>query len=146
MTAMNPQRIIVVRALIVDGDGKVLVLRRNPNDEDRPGTVDFPGGGVEPDESFAESARREVEEETGIRVLDSELSLAFASTRYHEARGTIVTRVLYVAHVPAGEEVRLSFEHDAYWWHTVDEVEKLFEGMSWHEAVLFAGKYGLLKK
>jgi ADP-ribose pyrophosphatase YjhB (NUDIX family) len=49
-------------AWIEDGDGRVLLVRHAGAPE-RWGT---PGGGHEPDESFAETAVREVREETGV--------------------------------------------------------------------------------
>ena len=53
--------------MITDGVGNVLVLdRQNP---DWPG-ITFPGGHVEPGESFTESVIREVQEETGLTVED----------------------------------------------------------------------------
>jgi len=53
--------------MITDGAGNVLVLdRQNP---DWPGAT-FPGGHVEPGESFTESVIREVQEETGLTVED----------------------------------------------------------------------------
>ena len=51
--------------MVYDDCGRVLVQRRrNP---DWPGCT-FPGGHVEPWESFVEAARREVREETGLTV------------------------------------------------------------------------------
>ena len=51
--------------MICDGKGNVLVQdRKNP---DWPG-VTFPGGHVEPGESFVESVIREVREETGLTI------------------------------------------------------------------------------
>ena len=51
--------------MISDGSGNILVQdRRNP---DWPG-VTFPGGHVEPGESFTESVIREVREETGLTI------------------------------------------------------------------------------
>lgn len=51
--------------MITDGSGNVLVQdRKNPN---WPG-ITFPGGHVEPGESFTESVIREVWEETGLTV------------------------------------------------------------------------------
>lgn len=51
--------------MISDGKGNVLVQdRRNP---DWPG-ITFPGGHVEPGESFVESVIREVFEETGLTI------------------------------------------------------------------------------
>ena len=51
--------------MICDGHGNILVQdRRNP---DWPG-ITFPGGHVEPGESFAASVIREVFEETGLTI------------------------------------------------------------------------------
>ena len=51
--------------MVSDGNGNVLVQdRRNP---DWPG-VTFPGGHVEPGESFVEAVIREVWEETGLTI------------------------------------------------------------------------------
>lgn len=51
--------------MVCDGAGRVLVLDRIKSDW--PGLT-FPGGHVEPGESFAASAAREVFEETGLAV------------------------------------------------------------------------------
>lgn len=53
------------RILLVDPDGRTLLFRFTPED----GRAPFwctPGGAVEPGESYAEAARRELYEETGI--------------------------------------------------------------------------------
>ena len=53
--------------MVTDGQGRLLVQDRvNP---DWPG-ITFPGGHVEPGESFVESVIREVREETGLTVQD----------------------------------------------------------------------------
>ncbi|MDQ1710476.1 MAG: 8-oxo-dGTP diphosphatase [Frankiaceae bacterium] len=53
-------------AVVVDAAGRLLaVLRRN---EPSSGCWSVPGGRVEPGESLAEAARREVAEETGLEV------------------------------------------------------------------------------
>lgn len=56
--------------MVTDGKGNVLVQDRT--DKNWPGIV-FPGGHVEPGESFTESVIREVWEETGIRVENPKL-------------------------------------------------------------------------
>ncbi|GAA1062082.1 NUDIX hydrolase [Agromyces bracchium] len=53
-------------AVITDGDGRVLLVRRGaPPQRDR---WSVPGGRLEPGETFADAAAREVLEETGLRV------------------------------------------------------------------------------
>lgn len=53
--------------MVYDDDGNVLVQdRRKPM---WPG-ITFPGGHVEPGESFADSVTREVYEETGLRIVN----------------------------------------------------------------------------
>ena len=57
--------IITNMCMVYDDKGRILILDRKK--EDWPG-VTFPGGHVEPGESFVESAIREVYEETGLTI------------------------------------------------------------------------------
>lgn len=60
----TPTRILpAMSVLIVREDGHVLLERRSDN-----GRWGLPGGAVEIGESIADATRREVEEETGLRV------------------------------------------------------------------------------
>ena len=62
LVGVRRRMVLGARAALVDGD-KVLLLRHTY----MPGWH-FPGGGVEPGETAEEAARREAEEETGLRV------------------------------------------------------------------------------
>ncbi|MBQ8046886.1 MAG: NUDIX domain-containing protein [Prevotella sp.] len=53
-------------ALITDADGRLLVARRAK--EPAKGTLDLPGGFADPSETAEEGVRREVKEETGLRI------------------------------------------------------------------------------
>lgn len=50
-------------AVVADGEGRILLARRRDND-----LWTIPGGGMEPGETIAQTAVREVKEETGIDV------------------------------------------------------------------------------
>ncbi|MDQ4008935.1 MAG: NUDIX domain-containing protein [Actinomycetota bacterium] len=59
-------RVRCVGAIVRDGAGRLLMVRRAR--EPAAGTWSIPGGRVEPGEADADAVRREVMEETGLRV------------------------------------------------------------------------------
>ena len=54
--------------IIEDRDGCVLLLLRGPTDRWMPLRWNLPGGKIEPDETAAQAAAREVHEEAGLRI------------------------------------------------------------------------------
>jgi lipoyl(octanoyl) transferase len=74
-------------------------------------------GGVEPGESEAEAAARELEEETGLAADVGEIRHAYLYDR---------TRVsCFLVDVPAGWEPTLDDEHDGYRWCSVGDAQHL---------------------
>ncbi|HOF61021.1 MAG TPA: (deoxy)nucleoside triphosphate pyrophosphohydrolase [Candidatus Latescibacteria bacterium] len=67
---MSSRPIEVVAAVIRRG-GRVLVTQRNP-DSHMGGMWEFPGGKVEPGETHAETLKRELREELGVRTIVGE--------------------------------------------------------------------------
>ena len=63
--AREERAVFTNMCMISDASGNVLV--QNRNSKDWPG-VTFPGGHVEPGESFVQSVIREVQEETGLTI------------------------------------------------------------------------------
>ncbi len=59
----TPLHSVSVAGVVVRGDGKVLSIRRADN-----GTWEPPGGVLEKDETVEDGVRREVYEETGVKV------------------------------------------------------------------------------
>ena len=94
--------------MVSDGNGNVLV--QNRTDPNWPGIV-FPGGHVEPGESFVDSVIREVREETGITVLNPKLC---GVKQFQTAKGERYIVFLFKADQFEGE-VRSSDEGEAMW-------------------------------
>jgi 8-oxo-dGTP diphosphatase len=104
-----------------DDDLQVLLVRRkNPPFE---GRWAIPGGFVEEDESLEAAARRELNEETGVRDLYLEQLYTFGDPK-RDPRGRVIT-IAYFALAPASLTVQAGDDaSDARWW-SVYELPKL---------------------
>lgn len=68
--AIREQCELTCMVMVYDGNGNILVQDKGSSDW---GGVQFPGGHVEPEESFVACAIREVKEETGLTVRNLKL-------------------------------------------------------------------------
>jgi len=140
----GPDEVVVV----VRRDGRYLVLRRVP---ERLGYWNLVAGGVEPGESPADAAQRELREETG---LDGDLGplpigLSYSllddppevQARYAPGIETITVHPFFVE-APATWEPVLDEEHDAYRWCGEDEAVALLAYETPREAVRAAARVG----
>jgi len=109
--------IVTGGAIIQDHRGRILLQRRSDY-----GNWGLPGGGMEAGESVEETMRREVLEETGLVVLDSELYGVYSGSRmqYRYPDGNEVVFVMFVFNATADlqgkteETGRLLIHHDEY--------------------------------
>ena len=94
--------------MIYDGQGSILVQDRL--DPEWPG-VTFPGGHVEPGESFTKAVIREVQEETGLTIEAPKLC---GLKQFLEDDGTRYIVMLYKTDMFSGE-LRSSDEGKVFW-------------------------------
>lgn len=79
---MTASLLLVVAAVLIDVDGRVLICKRPP-DKHMGGLWEFPGGKMEPGETPEAALIRELNEELGIMVKEACLApLTFASHNY----------------------------------------------------------------
>lgn len=115
-----PLLMVGAAVLLVDGQGRLLLLHRADNQCWGP-----PGGAVEPGEVVEQAARRELREETSLEAGELSLFGVFSGPElfYRYPNGdevynvTIIYRAAY-----AGGEVHLNGEHTAWDWFAPAEV------------------------
>lgn len=113
-------RVLVVRGILRDPEGKTLLVRRSARNQSWPGLWEFPGGKAAEGEGPAAALERELKEETGIDVTEGPLLMSFEWPR---EKDVIDYRVYYV--FPASFTLVLSPEHDAAGWFRDDELPGL---------------------
>lgn len=107
-------------------DGRVLLLRRSPRLKSFPGMWDLPGGHVERDEGLLRALRREVWEETRLKVVVDRVYHAwnYAYPTGHEGRVPTV-EIDFLCRVPRGSLPRVNLkEHVEFSWVAHDELQR----------------------
>lgn len=111
----------VAVTVLVFRDGQMLSMRRAATEEAGPGLWEGVSGRVRAGEDPIAAARREVVEETGLRVrVQPRPIAAYAALR----RGEPMTVIVFTADHEDGEVV-LSDEHDAHRWCDASELSEL---------------------
>ncbi|MFI0739966.1 NUDIX hydrolase [Streptomyces sp. NPDC021100] len=111
-TGSTPLHSVSVAGVVTREDGRVLTIRRADN-----GTWEPPGGVLELDESPEDGLRREVYEETGLKVQADRLTGVYKNI----SRGIVA--LVFRCHVEEGRE-QLSDESTAIEWLTVEEASE----------------------
>ena len=132
---------LIAKAVVVNDAGEILCLTRSLRDDARAGEWDFPGGKLDPGESHVAAVIREVQEEAGLTIYDPQF--VYATT---DAYGDdlILTFFFFVAHVTGSIDVRLSEEHEAFEWATLDVLRAKPDFPAFHHALDFIAKHNLL--
>lgn len=110
----------VVKGVILR-DGKILTIRRSFQDKIAAGCWEVVGGKIEFGESLDEALKREVLEETGMKIEILETLYAKNTVTDEETQMVVI---VYLCKYLSGE-VSLSEEHIAYRWVSVDGLKDI---------------------
>lgn len=132
---------VSVLVILHDGNGHVLLIER----ADRADFWQSVTGSIESGETLADTARREVAEETGILLSDGQLHDWQQSNRYeiylhwrHRYPSGIThnTEHVFSARIPRDTPVQLSAEHTRHRWLSVAEAAEAVFSPSNKQAIL----------
>jgi mutator protein MutT len=133
MSTITPKpQSLSLKALLLDTEGRCLLLRRSAASKDNAGKWEMPGGKIDPDESFDVALAREVREETGLTI---RLIRPF-ETAMSDLPDRQVVYLVMLAQAEPGK-VRLSEEHDEFQWVAPSDLEDIdfspqFRGVGRH--------------
>jgi len=107
-----------VYAVLRDSKGRILVMKRR-----EPKIWEFPGGGVEWGESPEKAVRREVKEETGLKI--SKMKLLCTTSKVYR-KGNLNKHSVYIVFEGRGEgKVKFGEEHSMALWADLKKIRKL---------------------
>ena len=116
ITTVKPFR-LAVKAVILDGQHRCLLVRRSAFNHNFVGCWEWPGGKVDDGEDFAAAVLRETREETSLEI---EITGLAGATQFEMPKVNVV--LLCMEARVTGGEVKLSEEHDDFAWVPLAEL------------------------
>lgn len=117
---MQTKKIVVALKGIILLEGKILIVKRAPNDQVGANTWEFAGGKLEFGEGLEVALKREILEEVGLQVTAEKI--LYASTFQTDPFRQVVI-IVYLCHA-LDKEVVLSKEHSEYLWVSKEELKE----------------------
>ncbi|MDP2750475.1 MAG: NUDIX domain-containing protein [Nanoarchaeota archaeon] len=113
--------LFAVKALVLNNEDKVLLLKRSETDPHSPGSWDLPGGILCQGESCIEGLLRETGEETSLAI---EIMSKIRDKKFKRDDGQNVFMRSYLCKTRS-HNVVLSSEHDEYAWLGLSDAYKI---------------------
>jgi 8-oxo-dGTP diphosphatase len=119
----NKLHIVAVVAVIRNGEGKYLILKRHPREIAYPNMYTFPGGKVEGNDSVEETLSKEVLEETGLILKPGKILLK--DKTFIRPDGQTAKVWSYLCEVVSAQPIKLSSDFTDYRWVNLNELREL---------------------
>ncbi len=124
---------LAAKSFIVNDQNQLLILKREPKNIQKPNIWEIPGGRLEPGENPIEGMKREVREEAGIEI---EVLHPFSVRHFTRDDGQVITMLVFLCKA-LSKEVKLSSEHTAYDWISLDNCKDKLTNYFHQEVDLF---------
>ncbi len=112
---------IIVHTVIINSEGKFLIIQRASDNDVYPSLWDIPGGTLETGEDPKEGAIREIKEETGLTV--SDLKLFTYTSNIDKEKGIQFIRLIFKATYDSGDVKLNPREHQDYGWINISDID-----------------------
>lgn len=136
----------IAKALLLDADGNVLLLRRSATHPTLAGHPDLPGGLIESGEEPGEALVREILEETGLKIAVADLTPVYAGAEVYSDENRV--RMLYKGQLREKKpKIVISWEHDQANWLPQAELPRIEEEFHsfYHDALEYVQAHQLLE-
>lgn len=124
------QQLITACAFVhhkINGEDKVLLMKRSDNSPFLPGVWELPGGHIEPGEDIVDGLRRELREECKLECRVGDPFACF--TYYNQAKNSDSVEVIYFAtFTDQIENLMINPEHSEYGWYGAGELDQILIG------------------
>ena len=118
----RPDVLLINRAIVLDTNGKILLIQRSSIDRWQPGKWEFPGGKLEQNEDISSSLQNEVFQETGLKC-QIITRIACVESRILETGSYQGSTYVGLTGIVKTDncKVSLSNEHDDFRWVSIDK-------------------------
>ncbi|MBW2999368.1 NUDIX domain-containing protein [Candidatus Woesearchaeota archaeon] len=130
---------ISAKSFIVN-DNKLLIIKRSPDEVQKPNIWEIPGGRLESGEDPFEGIKRETKEETGI---DIEVLHPINIRHYTRDDGQAITMLIFLCKA-LNNNIKLSKEHTGFEWIPLENCKEKLAHFFYEEVDKF-NKLGLHK-
>jgi len=101
-------------------EGKLLVLKRRPNDVQKPNMWEIPGGRLKLGENPFDGIKRETKEETGV---DINVLHPLSVKHFERDDGQTITLLIFLCKA-LNDEIKLSEEHTDFKWINLENYKE----------------------